>query len=271
MTGRQAQFGVILALVLLVVLAAAALVYLSREEAIQQTVQDAKGMAISSAVTLTLESCLEKALLDADAALVQRGSWYQAPELRDEASHAPFVFSRGEDYLPTYDDVRASFESSVTDTLPSCLSSLAAFEDQGVKISQGQPQLSVVFAREDLAKAQLKLPLHIAVNGNSVPLTDFSASAPVTVPGYVGLLFDMHNSRLWSNTSFCLACVNEFSEENDVEISVVPKEENVYLVKMRHPGDAWFTVAVRTKGLCEEVDEHDEAMVAYCGATKDIT
>ena len=185
-------------------------------------------------------SCLEKTSNEGISYLAAHGGYYNLPgilSLNYLGRDINYYYLNSKIYTPSIERVESELENYLFDKLNVCLD-FEEFENQGFEINKGDLVISANI-KENEIDIDLNYPITIRKGETTERLKEFEVKIESNIEKLLFVSEEIVNSYSETPGFICLTCLEEISENNDVEIKATPLSE----ISLVEDNIVWFSVS----------------------------
>jgi len=180
-------------------------------------------------------SCLEETNKEGVEYLGMHGGYYEVPKsisISYFADNVPYYYLNSKTYIPSVERVEGELENYIHNYLSNCLD-FESFREQGYGVKEGDLLVSVSI-KENYIKTKLDYPLTITKEDSAKRLREFEIESNSNINDLLEVSEEIVNSYLENPGFVCLTCLEEISNNNDVQIISAPfssdNEESIFFL-----------------------------------------
>jgi len=194
-------------------------------------------------------SCLEETTEEGVEYLALHGGYYEVPKslsIAYFADNIPYYYLNSRKYVPSIERVEGELENYIHNYLSNCLN-FEDFEEQGYEIKEGDLLVSVNI-KEDKIRTKLDYPLTLKKGESTKRLREFEIEIDSNVKKLLEVSEEVVDSYLEKPGFVCLTCIEEISNNNEVQITSAPfssyDEDSIFFLITSHETELNWKFAV---------------------------
>lgn len=175
-----------------------------------------------------VEECIEETGNDVVYNVGAGGGYYIPPELSTPTG-VPIYYSKGENYIPSKEQIENEISDFVGETLFFCTRNFADFPE--LEITQGEIKTKTAI-KENEVILNVNYPISIIKAGSTTVLNEFK---DIKIPVRLGVVYDsvkkFNDAAI--NDSICLSCGMDIAIENDLYVDMADYDTNTMIFVFR--------------------------------------